>query len=102
MSRGYTQDDVMLLMSEDSRRRLFADGEETELGSKVAKGAGIGAAIGGGVGAVLAGLAAAGVIALPGGGLLGMGTIAAALGGGGAGAVAGGCGAEKQTGRHRG
>ncbi|OLE45288.1 MAG: hypothetical protein AUG14_01365 [Candidatus Rokubacteria bacterium 13_1_20CM_2_68_19] len=65
-------------------------GEETELGSKVAKGAGIGAAIGGGLGAVLAGLAAAGVIALPGIGLLAMGTIAAALAGGAAGAVGGG------------
>src|SRR2546425_6430040 len=90
----------MLLMSEDSRRRLFADGEETELGSKVAKGAGIGAAIGGGLGAVLAGLAAAGVIALPGIGLLAMGTIAAALAGGAAGAVAGGGVAKNEIGRH--
>ena len=90
MSRGYTEDDVTLLMSDESRRRLFADDQDSKLGSKAAEGVGIGAVIGGGLGAVLAGLAAAGVIALPGIGLLAMGPVAAALAGGAAGAVSGG------------
>ena len=88
--RGYTKDDVTLLMSDEARQRHFGDRKDTELGSKAAEGAGIGAAVGGGLGAVLAGLAAAGIIALPGIGLLAMGPIAAALTGGAIGAAGGG------------
>jgi hypothetical protein len=89
-SRGYSQDDVDLLMSDEARRRHFGDGEDTELGTKAAEGAGVGAAVGGGLGAVLAVLAAAGTIALPGIGLIAMGPIAAALTGGAIGAAGGG------------
>jgi hypothetical protein len=89
-SRGYTKDDVTLLMSDDARRRHFGEERQTELGSKAAEGAGIGAAVGGGLGALLAGLAAAGIIALPGIGLIAMGPIAAALTGGAIGAASGG------------
>jgi hypothetical protein len=89
-SRGYTKDDVTLLMSEDARRRHFAGKPDTELGSKAAEGAGVGALVGGGLGALLAGLAAAGTIALPGIGLIAMGPIAAALTGGAIGAAGGG------------
>ena len=89
-NRGYTKDDVTLLMSDDARKRHFGHDRHTELGSKAAEGAGIGAAVGGGLGAVLAGLAAAGVIALPGIGLIAMGPIAAALTGGAIGAAGGG------------
>jgi hypothetical protein len=89
--RGYTTDDVTLLMSDEARHRHFGAGaRDTELGSKAAEGAGVGAALGGGVGAVLAGLAAAGTIALPGIGLIAIGPIAAALAGGATGAVGGG------------
>jgi hypothetical protein len=88
--RGYTKDDVMLLMSEEARRRHFGEGRDTELGTKAAEGAGVGAVVGGGLGAVLAGLAAAGTIALPGIGLIAMGPIAAALTGGAIGAAGGG------------
>ena len=88
--RGYTKDDITLLMSEEARKRHFGHGEETELGTKAAEGAGIGAAVGGGLGAVLAALAAAGTIALPGIGLIAMGPIAAALTGGAVGAAGGG------------
>jgi hypothetical protein len=88
--RGYTKDDVTLLMSDEARRRHFQTGHDTELGSKAAEGAGVGAAVGGGLGAVLAGLAAAGTIALPGIGLIAMGPIAAALTGGAVGAAGGG------------
>ena len=90
-ARGYTSDDVTLLMSDEARRRHFGEGtRDTELGTKAAEGAGVGAAVGGTLGAVLAALAAAGTIALPGIGLLAMGPIAAALAGAATGAVAGG------------
>ena len=92
-SRGYTKDDITLLMSEEARRRHFGDGgdsRDTELGTKAAEGAGVGAALGGGLGAVLATLSAVGAILLPGVGVLAMGPIAAALTGGAIGAAGGG------------
>ena len=94
-SRGYDRDDVSLLMSEETRKQHFAnaDSPRTELGTKAAEGAGIGAVTGGGLGALLAGLAAAG-IAVPGIPIIAMGTLAAALTGaatgGGIGAIVGG------------
>jgi len=88
--RGYGKDDVNLLMSEDTRKKQFAD-KDTELGTKAWEDAGKGAAIGGGVGATLGAIAAIGTtLALPGIGLLIAGPIAAALAGGGAGALTGG------------
>lgn len=93
-SRGYSKDDVNLVMSDDTRKRYFADdlhGRETELGTKAAEGAGIGAGIGGTVGAILAGIAAVGTsLALPGLGLVIAGPLAAAVAGAGAGAAGGG------------
>lgn len=94
-SRGYSKDDVNLVMSDDTRKRHFSDdsamGKETELGNKAAKGAGIGGALGGTIGAVLAGIAAVGTsIALPGVGLVIAGPLAAAAAGAGAGAASGG------------
>ena len=89
-SRGYGKDDVNLLMSDETRKKYFAD-TDTELGTKAWEDAGKGAAIGGGVGATLAAIAAVGTtLALPGLGLLVAGPIAAALAGGGAGALTGG------------
>ena len=90
--RGYTKDDITLLMSDEARRRHFGEAREadTALGTKAAEGAGIGAVAGGGLGAILAALAAAGTIALPGIGLVAMGPIAAALTGGAVGAAGGG------------
>ena len=91
-SRGYSQDDINLLMSDDTRKKHFTDdGRETEMGSKALEGAGTGAAIGGAVGATLAAIAAIGTtLALPGLGLLVAGPIAAALAGAGAGGATGG------------
>jgi hypothetical protein len=88
--RGYSKDDVTLMMSDDTRKTYFND-TETELGSKAAEGAGVGAGIGGTIGAVLAGIAAVGTtLVLPGIGLVVAGPIAAALAGAGAGGIAGG------------
>ena len=59
VEQGYGQDDVNLVMSDETRKKHFAaDGRETELGSKALEGAGTGAAIGGAVGATLAAIAA--------------------------------------------
>ncbi|MFP5392602.1 MAG: hypothetical protein ACLGI6_13830, partial [Gammaproteobacteria bacterium] len=88
--RGYSKDDVTLLMSDETRKSHFGD-TQTELGSKAAEGAGVGAGIGGTIGAVLAGIAAVGTtLVLPGVGLVVAGPLAAALAGAGAGGIAGG------------
>jgi hypothetical protein len=91
-TRGYKDDDVNLLMSDETRSKHFtSDGKETELGNKALEGAGTGAAIGGTVGATLAAIAAIGTtLALPGLGLLIAGPIAAGLAGAGAGGATGG------------
>ena len=90
-TRGYTDKDVNLLMSNDTRDKHFVDGRETELGNKALEGAGTGAAIGGTVGATLAAIAAIGTtLTLPGLGLLVAGPIAAGLAGAGAGGATGG------------
>lgn len=90
-SRGYGQDDVNLLMSDETRKKHFVDQRETELGNKALEGAGTGAAIGGTVGATLAAIAAIGTsVALPGLGLIVAGPLAAALAGAGAGGATGG------------
>ena len=91
--RGYGSGGVNLVMSDETRRRDFPQGQAvaTELGSKAAEGAGIGGAIGGTVGAIAAAVAAVGTsLALPGLGLVIAGPVAAALAGAGAGGAAGG------------
>lgn len=93
ISRGYSKDDVNLLMSDDTRQKYFndEDGVETELGNKALEGAGAGSAIGGTLGAVIAGIAAIGTsVVIPGLGLLVAGPLAAALAGAGAGGLTGG------------
>ena len=62
-SRGYTDKDVSLLMSDETRTRCFPREAvtKTELGTKAAEGAGIGGVAGAGIGALLVGLAAAGI-----------------------------------------
>src|SRR5262245_35656686 len=88
-TRGYTNRDVNVLMSDDTRARYFQrDGDKSELGTKAAEGAGIGAVAGGGLGALLAGMAAAGVAVplLP---IIAIGPLAAAIAGGASGGVVG-------------
>jgi uncharacterized protein YjbJ (UPF0337 family) len=94
-TRGYSKDDVNLLMSDETRKTHFSSDDssagDTELGSKALEGAGAGAAIGGTTGAVLAAIAAIGTsVILPGLGLVVAGPIAAALAGAGAGGATGG------------
>jgi len=87
IKRGYTRDDVSVLMSDSTKSKEFA----VQTKSHAADGLGIGGAIGGTVGAVLAAIVAVGTsIAIPGIGLVVAGPIAAALAGAGAGGATGG------------
>jgi hypothetical protein len=87
LKRGYSRDDISVLMSDATRTKEFA----LQTRSHAADGAGIGGAVGGAVGAVLAAIVAVGsTIFLPGINLVIAGPIAAALAGAGAGGVTGG------------
>ena len=91
--RGYSDDDINVIMSDDTRKNYYGDGTvvESELGSKAAEGTGIGGAIGGTLGAIIGGIAAVGTnLVLPGLGLVVWGPVAAALAGAGAGSLTGG------------
>ena len=92
LSRGYTKDDVNVMMSDKTRDSWFSgDNADSELGSKALEGAGTGSAIGGTLGAVIAGIAAIGTsVLLPGLGLVVAGPLLAALAGAGAGGLTGG------------
>jgi hypothetical protein len=94
-TRGYSEQDVNLLLTDDTRKRWYpGDASDTALGqkagTKVMAGAGVGGAIGTTVGALTAVLAATATLAIPGVGLLAAGPVAAALAGAGAGGVTGG------------
>lgn len=89
--RGYSEDEINVLMSDETRDKYYKDGVETELGNKALEGTGAGAAIGGTLGAVIGGIAAIGTnVLLPGLGLVVSGPIVAALVGAGAGGATGG------------
>ena len=90
--KGYTTDDVNLVMSDDTRKKHFSNEVvQTELGNKAVEGLGTGSAIGGTVGAIAGAIAAIGTsIVVPGLGLVVAGPIAAAIAGAGAGGITGG------------
>lgn len=91
-SRGYSRDDVNLMMSDQTRDRYFSGSDvDSDLGNKAMEGAGTGSAIGGTIGAVIGAIAAIGTnVVLPGLGLIVAGPLAAALAGAGAGGLTGG------------
>jgi hypothetical protein len=87
IKRGFTRDDISVLMSDATRTKEF--GLQTR--THAADGLGIGGAVGGAVGAVLAAIAAVGTtLFLPGINLVIAGPVAAALAGAGAGGATGG------------
>lgn len=89
--RGYTDDDINVMMSEDTRNKYYSDGDSDLEGNKALEGAGAGSAIGGTLGAIIGGIAAIGTnVLLPGLGLVVWGPVAAALAGAGAGGLTGG------------
>lgn len=90
-NRGYEDDDINVMMSDETRNSWFSDNDDSELGSKALEGAGAGSAIGGTLGAIIGGIAAIGTnVFLPGLGLVVAGPLAAALAGAGAGGLTGG------------
>ena len=88
IKRGYTRDDISVIMSDETRSKHFA----IETGNKAADGTGIGGAVGGVIGATLAALLAAGTaLSLPPPlNIVIAGPIVAALAGAGAGGATGG------------
>lgn len=94
-NRGYSDDEISLVMSEETRKNQFTDEneapEESDIGNKALEGTGAGSAIGGAAGAAAGILAAVGSsVAIPGLGIVIAGPIAAGLAGAGAGGIAGG------------
>ena len=89
--RGYNDDEINVLTSEETRNKYWGDDADSELGSKALEGTGVGAITGGALGAILGGAAAIGTnLVVPGLGLVVAGPIAAALAGAGAGGLTGG------------
>ncbi len=88
--RGYGTADINVVMSDDTRKRYFADDRQidTELGRKVAEGGELGGPMGGTIGTILPAIIAVGVVALPGLGLILAGPVAVALAAAGAAGVA--------------
>jgi hypothetical protein len=86
--RGYTDKEITVMMSDDTRKRHFG---KAGMGNKALEGAGAGSAVGGVTGAVIGAIVGAATsIALPGIGLVIAGPLAGALAGAGAGGAAGG------------
>jgi hypothetical protein len=90
--RGYTKDDVNLVMSDETREKHYSDeNDHSDLGTKAAETAGTGSAIGGTIGAIAGIVAAIGTsVVIPGLGLIIAGPLAAGLAGAGAGGITGG------------
>jgi len=92
--RGYTSDEINVIMSNDARQKYYPEGKDSadsDFDSKALEGVGTGSAIGGTAGAIIGAIAAIGTsVALPGLGLVVAGPIAGALVGAGAGGATGG------------
>ena len=93
LDRGYDKDDINVVMSDDTRKRYFAESRpiETELARREAEGGELGGPKGGRLGIIIPIVAAVGAaIAIPGLGLVAAGPIATAItAAGAAGAAAG-------------
>ncbi|STY29197.1 Uncharacterised protein [Legionella wadsworthii] len=91
LDKGYSPEDINVIMSEESKRKYFDSDLVKNEKTKAPEGLGIGGAIGAGLGAILGGIAAVGTsLAIPGLGIVIAGPIAAALAGAGAGSISGG------------
>ena len=90
--RGYSDEDIHVMMSEDARKRYYdrdADAVKIDEGSKAMEGAGAGAAVGGTLGGVVGAIAGiGGAVLVPGIGVI-AGPLAGALAGAGAGGAGG-------------
>jgi uncharacterized membrane protein len=91
--RGYTDDEINIIMSDATRKKYFDKDNKSEsgFGNKAMEGASKGSVIGGTVGAVVGIIAAIGTsLVIPGLGIVIAGPIAAGLAGAGAGGITGG------------
>lgn len=84
--RGYREDDLSVLMSENTHQQYFAPHEN----NKAPEGVAVGSISGGILGALIGGLTMVGNLMLPGAGLLVAGPLVGALSAGAVGAAAGG------------
>jgi hypothetical protein len=91
-SRGYSQEDLNVLMADETRLRWFPsqEGEDMGFASKALEGGATGAAIGGALGGILGAVAAVTSVTIPGVGAVVAGPMAAALAGAAAGGSTGG------------
>jgi hypothetical protein len=92
LERGYRDEDINVIMSEESLKRYFKQhNEDTDFGNKAKAVAGTGSVIGGAIGAATGIIAAIGTsVIIPGLGFVIAGPIAAGLAGAGAGGITGG------------
>jgi len=89
--RGYSDDEINVMMSEETRDKYYKDDDSAIADNKALEGLGTGSAIGGTLGAIIGGIAAIGTnVLIPGLGLVVWGPIAAGLAGAGAGGLTGG------------
>lgn len=89
LDRGFTRDQISVLMSDEARQRFGSTTTRVET-TKAAEGTGVGAVIGGTLGAIIGAIAAIGTnVVLPGLGLVVAGPLVAALVGAGAGGATG-------------
>lgn len=88
--RGYSDNEINVMMSENSRKKYYGDTpDDDSAGSKALEGTGVGAGIGGTLGGILGAIVGVGSnVILPGIGLI-AGPLAGALAGAGAGGAAG-------------
>ena len=84
--RGYGIEDINVVMSDDTRKRYFADDRQinVELGRKIKEGGEMGGPRGGEIGTIIPAVIAVGMVALPGLGLILAGPVAVALAAAGA------------------
>ena len=95
VSRGYGKDEISVMMTDETRKRLFPeDGLVTELGTKAEEGVDLGNPAGGTLATLSTAICAIGaagaLLLLPGLGIFAAGPIAAAITGGAAAGIAGG------------
>ena len=89
--RGYSDEDINVIMSDKTRDKYYAENPDSEVGNNALEGAGVGSIVGGTLGALIGGIAAIGTnVIIPGLSLVVAGPIVAALAGAGAGGATGG------------
>lgn len=91
LQQGYSDKDINVMMSDESRKEYYDSNLVKEEGTKTTEGLAIGGVTGGAIGGIVAAVAAIGTsLVIPGLGLVIAGPLAAGLAGAGAGSITGG------------